>query len=114
MSYGASTQSKWVDLLSAARASDGPSENRPPHSDPAFVLTGLPLRRRDRRNGAVHSDFCAQTLVWASLQIPLGGDLRRQAVHMHEALRRGLVEGVALVVRGEVEVVERLGAAAAV
>ena len=47
-------------------------------------------------------------------EVPSGRDLRRQAVHVHETLRRGLVEGVALVVGGEVEVVQRLGAAPAV
>src|ERR1700754_2225558 len=85
-SYGASTQSKCVDLLSAARASDGPSVNRPPQSDPSLVLT----------------------------QVPSRGDLGGQAVHVHKTLGRGLVEGVALVVGGEVEVVERFRAAASV
>src|SRR5664279_4660714 len=32
MSYGASTQSNWVDTLSAASSGDGPPVNRPPHS----------------------------------------------------------------------------------
>ena len=40
------------------------------------------------------------------------GDLRRQAPELHEALGQRLVEQVALVVGGEVEVVERLRAAA--
>ena len=37
-SYGASTQSKWVDTLRANIASEGPPEKRPPHSAPSFVL----------------------------------------------------------------------------
>ncbi len=37
MSYRASSQSKCVDLLSAAIASAGPPENRPPHSAPVLV-----------------------------------------------------------------------------
>ena len=32
MSYGARTQSKWTERLSAAMASAGPVANRPPHS----------------------------------------------------------------------------------
>src|SRR6478752_4402107 len=120
-SYGASTQSKCVDLLSAARASDGPSANRPPHSEPSLVLMTTPetaprstfwriplaLSRRNVRLG-VES--------WCSLagEVPAGGDLRRQAMHMHEALGRRLVERVALVVGREIEVVQRLGAAPAV
>ena len=42
-------------------------------------------------------------------QIPPGGNLGRQPVHVHEALGGGLVEGVALVVGGQVEVVQRFG-----
>ena len=37
MSYGASTQSKWVLTLSAAISGDGPEANRPPHSGVAAV-----------------------------------------------------------------------------
>src|SRR6478752_3345447 len=37
MSYGASTQSKWVLTLSAAISGDGPEANRPPHNGVAAV-----------------------------------------------------------------------------
>ena len=109
-SYGASTQSKWVDLLSAASASDGPSANRPPHSEPSLVLT-CP-HRAEIDVLAIHSHLRRKWL--GVTRGPVGGDLGRQAVHVHEALRRRLVEGVALVVGGQVEVVQRFRAAAAV
>src|SRR4029453_11853809 len=41
-------------------------------------------------------------------EVALRGDLRRQAEDLDEALRLGLVERVARVVGGEVEVVQRL------
>src|SRR5690554_2298636 len=37
MSYGASCQSKWVDLLSLASSGDGPPEKRAPQSEPVLV-----------------------------------------------------------------------------
>src|SRR5699024_5443670 len=92
-SYGASTQSNCVDLLSAAIASAGPEAKRPPHSAPSLVP-------------------CVAMRLQA--QVALGRHLARQPVDLDEALGVGLVERVALVVGGQVEVVKRLTAAAAV
>src|SRR3954447_25384334 len=55
MSYGASRQSNWTLTDSRARASAGPPENRPPHSEVFSVTTlslpaaghGRPARSRD-------------------------------------------------------------------
>ncbi len=111
---GASTQSKWVDLLSAASASDGPPANRPPHSDPSLVLTFLwradAESHADGRGGAILRLLAGEP----SPQIPAGGELGGQPVHVDEAAGGGLVEAVALVVGGQVEVVQRFRAAPAV
>src|SRR5699024_5016702 len=95
-SYGASTQSKWVDLLNAAMASAGPPANRPPHSEPSLVPCC---------STADCSDISVVLLL--QVEVALGGHLRRQAVQLHETAGQGLVEGVALVVGGQVEVVQR-------
>src|SRR5882757_4852870 len=110
-----STRSKWVDLLSAASASEGPVANRPPHRDPSLVLTSTHLRERaqtrvqTRRVARKHARSRGGSRVG---QVPPRGDLARQAVNVHEALRAGLIVGIALVVGGEVEVVQRFRASA--
>ena len=91
MSCGASRQSKWVDLDRAARASAGPPANRPPHRlTPGRAGRSLRRHRPCRRSRP-------------------DGDLAGQAPQLDEALGLALVEGVALVVGRQVEVVEAAG-----
>jgi hypothetical protein len=85
-----------VDADSAAIASAGPEVNRPPQS-----ATGC----------------CPFWTDISELPVLLGAprvDLAGQAPELDEALGLRLVEGIALVVGGEVEVVQRLLAAPAV
>ena len=90
MSCGASRQSKWVDLDRAARASAGPPANRPPH--------------RLHRPARVGTGPCAVTGPAAG-RAPAAILLDRPHSSMKPLAWR-LVEGVALVVGRQVEVVE--------
>lgn len=70
-------------------------------------------RRRIARRRAWRCDS-ASARGEPSPQIPAGGELGGQPVHVDEAAGGGLVEAVALVVGGQVEVVQRFRAAPAV
>ncbi|SHW09089.1 Uncharacterised protein [Mycobacteroides abscessus subsp. abscessus] len=66
-SYGASAQSKCVDLLSAASASDGPEANRPPHSEPSLVVLPDIYRPRSRLAEILELRPCSWTKPLAAL-----------------------------------------------
>src|SRR5690625_1954988 len=101
MSWRARRQSNWVERDSSVSASAGAPVKRPPHR-----LSGAsPMVGRLQGAGA-EVDGVAEGGV------ARGGELGGHAVDLDEALGVGLVEGVAGVVGGEVEVVEA-GVAAA-
>src|SRR5450830_446380 len=104
MSCPARRQSKCVDFDSAASASAGPPENRPPHrlTRPAAAPAGT----APADSGTDDPTGVAEILGVAEPHIPRGGQLRRQAIDLDEAAGGRLVERVAGVVRREVEVVQ--------
>ena len=98
MSYGASRQSKWVDLLTARRARPrGRRRTGRPTAAPVLSLASDQLLRRPDPASASWPGPAGR----GAAAILLG-----QAPQLDEALGVRLVEGVAGVVGGEVEVVQ--------
>src|SRR5664279_1778813 len=100
MSYGASTQSNWVDTLSAASSGDGPPVNLPPHS----FIGPTPCSSGAAPSAPWHSPRSPE---FRHPQIACGGHLCVQSPELHETLGQLLIEGVLLVVGRQVEVIER-------